>query len=110
MEHVLFQCQHYEKERERLLLDSRNNGVEETSLIVLFRQTSRDVFLCIFSFFRETRLMDRIYTFSVSGPHSSPVGGGNAHLKLAIYTLCGTFFVPSAHGVSANISLIHSNV
>ena len=53
---------------ERLLLDLRCNGVVETRLSELLGKSSVDV----------TRLLGRIYTVPVSGPHSRPVGGGNA--------------------------------
>jgi hypothetical protein len=67
---ALFPCQKYVRERERLLLDLRSNGFEETELSELLGKSSGDVvFNRVFCFFRDTRLLGRI-RFSLSLVHT----------------------------------------
>ena len=61
MEHVIFQWQQYGRERERMLLYLRCNGVEEPMLSELLGKSSGDVvFNYVFCFLREAIILGRI--------------------------------------------------
>ena len=59
VEHIIFQCKQYGREREKLLLEL-SNGVEELILSELLGKSSGDVqYLCI-CFLWEMRILGRI--------------------------------------------------